>query len=414
MWFLAVRYLFSRKRQTLFVLLGVVLGSTAYVVISGIMAGFQSYIVEQLVNNDAHVRVNPGERFVKGSLLAKANFPDAAHVFWNTTPSASFFNPRIESPLRWFQFLEKEPEVVAFTPQLVHVVTLKRTGQSTKATLIGTDYLKQAQVTSIGNYMIEGSFEELGRGKSRLILGSRLLRKLGANPGDTIFIVNDLNESFPFQVVGVFQTGVNSFDENSAFTTLADAQSVLHAANQVSDIAIRLKNLEEARNLAGRWGGVFSDKIRSWDQINANFLAVFSLQQMIGFLMIAAILAVTGFGIYNTLFMLISHKRQEIGILRALGYDSRDIRRLFIYQGLCFGILGGLLGCALGYLSCRYIQTISIESLKVSQAGKLIISYAPFIYMGAFLVAFLSCFISSILPARAAGRLSPMDVIRTE
>jgi len=414
MWFLAIRYILARKRQTFLILLGVILGTIAYISISGIMSGFQSYIIEHLVNNDAHIRVTPGERFVIERSLEQTDYPEAAHVFWTTPPSGGYFNPRISSPQRWFHFLEKEEDVAAFTPQLIRDVSLKRTGISKPARLIGTDILKQTKVTSIENFMIDGHFEELGKGKNRLILGAGLLKKLGANPDDAVFIINKQNESFPFQIAGVFRTGVSGIDDNNAFTALADAQLVQHASNEISDIAIRLKDPAKARDRASRWGLLFSEKVQSWDQINANLLAIFNLQHLIGALMIAAVLAITGFGIYNTLFMLISNKRQEIAILRSLGYDSREIGRLFLFQGLFFGLIGGLLGCVLGYVTCRYVQTIPMESLRVAQYGRLIISFSPVIYAKGFLVALFSCVTASTLPAMAAGRLAPMEVIRNE
>ncbi len=69
MLFLALRHLTSRRRQTVLTLLGILLGTAAYVAISGLMLGFQTFIIDQLVNNDAHVRITAREELLTESSL---------------------------------------------------------------------------------------------------------------------------------------------------------------------------------------------------------------------------------------------------------------------------------------------------------------------------------------------------------
>ena len=125
------------------------------------------------------------------------------------------------------------------------------------------------------------------------------------------------------------------------------------------------------------------------------------------------ILIVAGFGIYNILSMAVNHKRREIAILRSMGYEASDITRLFLIQGLILGALGGAVGCLLGYGLCEVMARIPIAERGLG-GNRMIIVFFPGIYVRGFLLAFMSASLASFLPARAAGKLSPIEIIRSE
>ena len=74
MLFLAWNHLTSKVKQTLLTLMGITLGTAAYITISGMMMGFQSFILEQLVNNDAHIRISAREDFITKENVEKSGF----------------------------------------------------------------------------------------------------------------------------------------------------------------------------------------------------------------------------------------------------------------------------------------------------------------------------------------------------
>ena len=120
------------------------------------------------------------------------------------------------------------------------------------------------------------------------------------------------------------------------------------------------------------------------------------------------------FGIYNILNVMVMQKRGEIAILRSMGFEQGDIERLFLVQGLILGTLGGFGGMALGTLLCLYLQTIRIGAAGVITVDHLLIAWLPVNYLIGFLLAFLSGIVAGYFPARSAGRLSPIDILRTE
>ena len=73
--FLAFRQLISRRRQTILTLAGIILGTVAFIVISGIMLGFREFFIDQLVNNDAQVHITSKETILDTKTLSTFFFP---------------------------------------------------------------------------------------------------------------------------------------------------------------------------------------------------------------------------------------------------------------------------------------------------------------------------------------------------
>lgn len=409
MFFLAFRHLTARKRQTIITLLGVTLGVAAFVTFSNIMLGFQEYIVDQLVNNDSHVRIQPREEIVAADSLDSIYYPNAAHVFWIKPPSGNRTSVQIENPVAWFARLNKDSRVLAYSPQIQSQVFYSYGSTSRAGKLIGSDPLKQIRISNIRNYMLRGDFLSLGTGGNKLIAGDRLLQRLGAQVGDRILLSTSKNSSVPFKVVGAFHFGVMGLDDTVTFAAIADAQNLNGTPSQITDIALRLTDVNWARQFAQDYSQFSTDKVQSWDQANANILSVFSMQNIIRIFITTAIMVVSAFGIYNILNILVNQKRKDIGILRSMGFDSHEIRNLFMYQGIFFGFGGGALGLLTGHLISMAMSVMKIGGM----IDHMIISYNPKIYITAFLVACVCAIVSSYLPAREASKLKPIDIVRS-
>jgi lipoprotein-releasing system permease protein len=87
---------------------------------------------------------------------------------------------------------------------------------------------------------------------------------------------------------------------------------------------------------------------------------------------------------------------------------------IFLKQGVILGIVGSLVGVVIGYIVCRYMATIEVSPQRGLGTGRMIVSFAPRIYFQAILLGFGSATLASFLPARAAGKMEPIEIIRTE
>ena len=411
MMFLSLRYLATRKKQTFLILLGIIIGTAAYVSISGMMLGFQLKLLDQLVNNDAHIRISAREELLSASELN--SFEKASHVFWVVPPSGRKDSAKIEYPIGWFRKLDQDPEVTAYVPQVNMNVIFNKGLVTQSGRMIGSEPLKQERVSNIEQYMIKGTFRDIGNSGNRIILGRTLLENLGAQISQTILISSGKGAPQSFKIVGFFETGSKMVDESTVFTSLTDAQKLRGTPSEITDIAVKIENFEEAQKKAGEWKIFSREKILSWQESSAGTLSVFKTQDIVRNSMTISIIVVAGFGIYNILSILVAQKRRDIAILRSMGYTPRDIISLFFNQGIILGAIGGLIGLVVGYILCLLVGQIEVTSGRMVTAnGKMIVSYDYMIYVKAYAIALVSSIFSSILPARTAGSLDPMDIIR--
>ena len=414
MMFLAVRHLTSRKRQTTLTVLGITLGTAAFVAISGMMTGFQTFIIDQLINNDSHIRISSREEPITKAEIEEKMFPGETHVFWLTPPSGRRDSARIENPGGWIERLGRDPNVQAFSPQLQTQVLARRGNLTVSARLIGSDPARQIQVTNIEKYMIAGHFRDIGASGNRILIGEGLGNRLGAQVGDRVLISVGTGAPVPFKVVGLFRLGIRSLDDSTIFGALSDVQAVNQTPSQISDIAIRLVDVSFAREIATSWAPLSSDKVQSWDQANEGIMSVFKTQDITRHSMTVSILVVAGFGIYNILSMAVNQRKREIAILRSMGYEAGDILGIFLKQGILLGAIGSFIGLVIGYFLCRYMETIEISPQRGMGGSRMMVSFAPKIYIQGFLLGFGSATLASLLPARAAGRMEPIEIIRSE
>ncbi|MGZ5279655.1 MAG: ABC transporter permease [Pseudobdellovibrionaceae bacterium] len=414
MFFLAIRQLMSRKRQTILTLMGIVLGSAAYIGISGMMLGFQSFIIEQLINNDSHIRISAREELLTETSLNEAFFGPDTLIHWLKPPSGRKDNPYILAPQTWLDRAEADPTIVAASPQLV-VQAIATYGKVTTAVrVIGSEVEKQIRVSNIEKYTLKGKFTDIGTTGNRILVGQDLLEKIGAAHGETILLSVGKALPQPFRVVGVFRLGVKGLDETTIFGALNDVQKLNQTPSRISDIALRLTDVSLASEIASTWNLLGTEKVQSWDQSNEGIMSVFKTQDIVRNSMTISILVVAGFGIYNILSLAVNHKRREIAILRSMGFEPKDITVLFLIQGLLLGLVGGLIGNFFGILATYYISTIEVSANRGLGEGRMMVSFDVWIYVRALLLALFSSALASFFPARSAGKLEPIDIIRSE
>ncbi|MBI3395012.1 MAG: ABC transporter permease [Spirochaetia bacterium] len=414
--FLALRQLFSRPPQTILTFLAIMLGAAGYVTFSGIMLGFQEYIVDMLVNSDAQIKITPRDEDITESTFEGVFF-EGKTIRWRKPPSGKTDSTRLTNVYGWFEQLDHDPRVAAYAPRLVRPVIFMNGKLNKPASFVGIDPARQGKVSTLERYMIHGKMMDLSQGGELAIIGDGVGQKLGLRAGDTLSVSIPRREPAHVKVVGIFRTGNRMVDESIVYGSLSTVQKITGATGEISEIAVRLRRVEEAADIASSWADMSRDKVQSWDQANESILSVFTMQDTIRNAVTFVIILIVSFGIYNILNMVVSHKQKDIAILRSIGYGKSDVVTLFLVQGMILGIAGGIVGLLVGHLACRYIETIEIFSPKPGSRGmaltnKMMVSYNYMIYVKAIALTFGSALVASILPARVAARLSPIEIIR--
>ena len=412
--FLALRQLLARPQQTILTFIAIVIGTAGYIAFSGIMFGFREYIIEQLVNNDAQIRISPRDELISEDMFNNIFFSDST-IKWIKPPSGKTDNSRLDNIQWWYEKLQKDPEIVAYSPQLVRQITFLRGKLLFPAKVIGVRPETQALITNTDKYIVAGgTLKNLGEGDSLAIIGANLQTKMGVMLNDVVQVGIPGKQISPLKIIGIIQTGNKMIDDSICYTSITTLQRITESPSEISDIVVRLTDVSRAKEIAEDWSQFTRDKVESWDQTNESIMSIFKMQDIIRNTITVVIMLIISFGIYNILNMVVSGKKRDIAILRSIGYEESDIIVLFLVQGIILGLSGAISGSIFGFFLCKYLGTIEVFKGKNMATGmsNLLISYNIFIYIKGLVFAIIASLISSMIPARAAAKISPIDIIR--
>lgn len=404
--FLALRYMFAKKKQTCFILLGIFLGTCGFVTLSGFLLGWQEYFIQEMVHNDAHLFIRAKKQPVQEHDLDRFFYSKNIILSWFTPPAKTNSSESIENPKKWTQILGTDPRVCAYSPRFNTMALFSgKTTEAILTSLIGCHPEQEIAIKNLKQYVTQGKFDDIAIGSNRLAIGEGLRKFLNVKLHQTIMVSVAQNPPIPFKVVAVFHTK-NFITDLQAYGLVQHVQEVAKKPNQINEIAIKLYDHTLASRIASSWMFLGVEKIESWDQLYANIFQMCLINNAIRFATTGIIMLVAGFGIYNVLNMSVLQKRKDIVILQSIGYSSRHIMMLFFSQGIMLGILGSALGVTFGYLICLLIQNaLSSEFFPIS--------FSLSIYIEAVLLGIGFAGVSSLFPARFAKKMTPIEIIRS-
>ena len=366
-WLIASRYLKSRRKQAFISIIsvisvsGVTLGIAAVIIVVSTLEGFGHEIKEKFLVNEAHVTVKSAHGY----------FPD--------------HQEKIEQ-------IEGIEGVVAASPVIFRALAIQTQGRESLDTVIpvkGIDLQQEDRVTGFSNYVKDfESFNQspfIAEARQRLdgretiaggiVLGYHVARRIGVVPGDVLRLISKMVKSpanpgafMPlmrnFVVVGLYQSGLYLHDNVYGFIDLQTAQTLYQKPDQINLIEVRLVHADMAPKVRDdikqevRFApGLGAIPITmTWMESRADFFQALQLEKVATMVVVALIILVAVFNIASTLIMMVMEKTQDIGILRAMGASKRGIRKLFILQGGIIGILGSILGTALGVYVCWRLE----------------------------------------------------------
>ena len=107
--------------------------------------------------------------------------------------------------------------------------------------------------------------------------------------------------------------------------------------------------------------------------------------------------------------MTVNEKMREIAILKAMGFNGKDIVHIFLMQSLCIGVIGGIVGMGLGSLIIYIVRQIPY---KIASFTSLPVVFRLVDYIMAFFFGLVVTIIAGYFPAKKASRVDPVEILR--
>jgi lipoprotein-releasing system permease protein len=172
-------------------------------------------------------------------------------------------------------------------------------------------------------------------------------------------------------------------------------------------VDVKLEDVYQADAL-GRSLQAYGYKADSWQQLYPEILKTLAIEQFQNRLIMLLILIIAAFGIGSVMYMLVNEKTSEIGMFMAMGADRQNIMNIFLLESGILGLMGGVIGAALGLIMALYLQSLKIMmEAPGGQQISLPVVINPESFLAVVLVAAALSVVAGLYPAWKASRLDP-------
>jgi lipoprotein-releasing system permease protein len=401
-WFIARRYFSSGRKGSSFLSFikimavgGVAVGAAGLLITLAIVHGFKSTIQEKILGFGNHIVVS---------------------TYTN--------NPinRADTLLTFVRNIDGIDDAqLAITGQ-----GMVQAGNFVEGTVIkGVD--EAGDLSDLHSYISAGTYDltRQENGRPGIVMGERLARTLSASPGSTITVytiqgspgADDFPEIMQFTLTGIYQTGIDIFDDTLVLIAFEHAQRLLDIpSGRASQIDVRVADLDAIPAVHAMLQDdlMFPLYAETIYQTYSNLFAWINLQeQQIPFI-IGVMIIVAAFNLIGAVLMMVLERTRDIGILKTMGATDKGIRSVFLYEGLFVGALGLLIGTVLSLIFYWVQATWGIIPLPEENYYMSTAPVEPHLldFLIVFGVTMLLCALASYFPAYTASKTDPLKVIQ--
>jgi len=398
------RNLWRNKRRSLVVISSIAIGIFAMILSMGIMNGMNNQMVENTIKTSlGHIAIH------------RKGFHDDMKLKYHFTPSR-----------RMIEAIEKDPRILAHAPRIKLQGMVRSSESSRGVMIIGIDPEKEKSVSNLFEYTLKDEGRFLGRGDENAIMISQSTAdKLNLIVGDKLVVMFQDREDeivgIGLEIVGLFQSPIESFDKYVVFTTIRTLKETTGLNENISEITLVLKDKDRVDGVKGALRGEINDRnleILSWKDMAPNLVSAVRLFDTMMYFFFIIVFITVIFSVANTLVMAIMERFHEIGVMKCIGTRPSWIFNIVLFEALNLGFVGLFAGIIIGVPVNELLGFTGIdlsfyaESMRMFGTGSVIYpSIKPLDIIVATGIVLATTIIAAIYPAIKAARIKPLEAL---
>jgi putative ABC transport system permease protein len=304
--------------------------------------------------------------------------------------------------------ITKEPEVEEVTAMLMQAVFDPNKGESGGySAYLGVDPATFPQMKSFlefkqGNWFTDSEAMEA-------VLGYEAAELEQREVGDLLLITE---KNVEVKVVGILKrTGTQ--DDGTIFLPLKAVQKIFGIKDELTGIGIKVKKDANIAQFEEKMYKLPDVQVVSLAQVKQTIMTLVSTAKVMVFSIALIAVLISVVGVINTILMSVMERLQEIGILKAMGATAWDIFKLIWIETLILCISGGIIGAALAMATAKLTEVLIRQLLPYAPSGGLVQINLPLVIL-TFGVVILIGLLSGVYPSWKAGRVRPLEAIRSQ
>jgi len=392
---LAIRHLLSHPGQTSLLMAGVALGVSVFIFMSALIGGLATLLTLRTVGSIPHIVLEMPDRD-PAILSADRRAQVALQKDLSRREQIAIWQPLIP-------IIEKTPGVTAVSPQIRGSAFVERGQAVAPVGVMGVMPGKLSDIADIEAAVVDGSSNLPADG---ILIGSRLARDLGLRVGQVVRLSSDRGRARSFRIGGIFTLGIASADRQAVYMNFTTARALFDLSTGISRIEIKVAPAITAADIAERLRRSTGLKATAWTEENSQLFEGLDAQARTGTIIKAFSLITIIVGIASAMLLSIIRRQSEIGIMRAMGASRALVVSIFVLEGTLIGLVGAVVGAIVAWLAL-----LPLPPVTEVRSGSLPIDRQQGDFLPAVTLTTLAAMLASLLPARNAARIDPVEAI---
>ena len=403
---IAFRFLTAKKRAMLMSLSCTVLGVGLFIVTQATTSGFEDFFIKTILGTDGALRIQDQIQ----DTLRSMNAGGGSDFLVSHREGVKYIEG-VEEPKAVINALKEFANVSGTSAVLRGNVLVRSSFKNESAQVFGINLDEHLKVSDLNHQIVQGDLATFREAPTGALVGKVLADRLQLSVGNS-FLLDVQGQLRRYRVSAIYETGVADIDKARVYIHIGEARSLLKKPIGVTFIQVNLFDKDRAPENAVQMQEVLRHSARPWQEREKAWLEAFRALSVSSMITVSVFTLIAGLAMFNTLAMIVLEKTKDIAILRSMGYERRDITRIFLWQAGIVLAIGALVGALVGVIGTLAVSQIPLPINGIFKTETFQVSWNGWHYVEAVLTAAIMVMAASIIPARRAARLEPGDIVR--